>query len=123
MEKSEELKKYEEERDIMRLENEQLLRAFNVWLINKSLSNKVIRNHFYNAKYYIDEYLVYYYVHTSIGYEDVRGFFTFCKLKIDDCDVKPFYTSVKKYYTFLYEKKLVDDEIMESVKKAKEFLD
>ena len=76
-----------------------------------------------NVEFYIDTYLLYYDAKSSKGYENVHGFLFFCENKVLYGNIKSFYASVKKYYTFMYESKLVDKETLEEVKECKEYFE
>lgn len=118
----EEIAQYEQNAKLVRAENEGLTAAFKKWLSAKKLTPKTISKHIDYTEVYL-EYLLYYDVKSSKNYEDVGGFFEWYDRKVMYGSSKEAYGSLKKYYAFLYENKLADDDIMEEVKEAKGYFE
>ncbi len=115
--------KYEEDCKKIRELNERLLDEFGVWLKSSGLAEKTINNHKSNIDFYINEYLLYEEVtEAKEGVISVNMFLGYWFIKkamwASQASIKSNATSLKKFYTFMYEKKLVDEEELIDLKET-----
>ena len=115
--------KYEAECEKIRAENEKLLEEFEGWLKNSGLSLKTIRSHSYNIDFYINHYLLYedvtkpengaHGVSMYLGYWFIRK-----AMWASPSTIKSNAASLKKFYSFLLEKNLIDNEDLDDLKES-----
>ncbi len=115
--------KYEEDCNKIRKSNERQLNEFEAWLKSSGLSKKTINNHVSNIDFYINEYLLYeesteakdglHAVGMFLGYWFIRK-----AMWASQSSIKGNATSLKKFYTFLQEKGLIDKEDLTDLKKT-----
>lgn len=113
--------KYEEDCERIRKINKKILKDFNVWLKNKNLKEKTIRIHLDNVDFYINEFLLYeeaevakegaLYIGMFLGYWFIRK-----AMWSSVAQIKSNAASLKKFYTFLYEKKMVKKDELDELK-------
>lgn len=97
----------------VRNDNAKLLSEFKLWLEKKSLSNKVINRHISNVDFYINDYLLYSdIIQAKDGAIEINGFFGDWFIRkamwASATAIKSTAASLKKFYNFMYEKKLVE---------------
>jgi site-specific recombinase XerD len=118
--------KYEEDCKKIRKANERLLNEFEMWLKSAGLSDKTINNHLSNIDFYVNEYLLYEDATEAKDGVDAVGMFLgywFIKKAMwaSKSSIKGNATSLKKFYTFMHEKGLIDKEdltdLMQTIKK------
>ena len=121
-----EYKKYEADCKNIKKANEGLLTDFEAWLKSSGLSDKTINNHLSNIEFYINEYLLYediieakngvHYVSMFLGYWFINK-----ATWASQASIKSNAASLKKFYTFLVKKGLIDkddlNELEETIKK------
>ena len=115
--------KYEEECEKIKKVNERLLNEFEAWLKASGLSVKTINNHVSNIDFYINEYLLYedatkaedgvHAVGMFLGYWFIRK-----AMWASQTSIKGNATSLKKFYSFLQEKGLIDREDLSDLKQT-----
>ena len=115
--------KYEEDCKKIRKDNESLLNEFEVWLKSSGLSKKTINNHVSNIDFYINEYLLYEdETEAKDGVHAVGMFLGYWFIKkamwASQSSIKGNATSLKKFYTFLQEKGLIDKEDLTDLKQT-----
>jgi len=106
-------KKYEIERKKIRKDNEQLLNEFEESLKSSGLSEKTINDHISNIDFYVNEYLLYEDANEAKdGVDAVDMFLGYWFIKktmwASQSTIKGNATSLKKFYTFLYGKGLIE---------------
>jgi site-specific recombinase XerD len=118
--------KYEEDCKKIRKVNERLLNEFELWLKSAGLSEKTINNHLSNIEFYVNEYLLYEdAIEAKDGVDAVGMFLGYWFIKkamwASKSSIKGNATSLKKFYTFMHEKSLIDKEdltdLMQTIKK------
>jgi site-specific recombinase XerD len=107
--------KYEESCKKIRKANERLLNEFEVWLKSSGLSEKTTNNHVSNINFYINEYLLYEdATEAKDGVHAVGMFLGYWFIKkamwASQASIKDNAASLKKFYTFLLDKGLIDKE-------------
>nr|WP_320016325.1 phage integrase SAM-like domain-containing protein [uncultured Desulfobacter sp.] len=115
--------KYEEDCKKIRKVNESLLNEFEVWLKSSGLSEKTINNHFSNIDFYVNEYLLYEdATKAKDGVNAVGMFLGYWFIKkamwASQSSIKGNATSLKKFYTFMHEKGLIDKEDLIDLKQT-----
>ena len=115
--------KYEEDCKKVRKCNERLLNEFEVWLKSSGLSEKTINDHLSNIDFYVNEYLLYEdateakdgvgAVGMFLGYWFIRK-----AMWASQSSIKGNATSLKKFYAFMHEKGLIDDEDLVDLKQT-----
>jgi site-specific recombinase XerD len=115
--------KYEEDCKKIRKANERLLNEFEVWLKSSGLSEKTINNHLSNIDFYVNEYLLYEDATEAKDGVDAVGMFLgywFIRKAMwaSQSSIKGNATSLKKYYTFMHEKGLIDKEDLIDLKQT-----
>ena len=115
--------KYEQDCEKTREENELLLEQFEFWLKKSGLSDKTIKNHSSNINFYINEYLLcedvikpekgVYAVSMFLGYWFIRK-----AMWASPSSIKSNATSLKKFYSFMFEKKLIDADALDDLKET-----
>ncbi|MBN4053147.1 recombinase [bacterium AH-315-L15] len=116
-------KKYEEDCKKIRKANERLLNEFEAWLKSSGLSEKTINNHVSNIDFYINEYLLYEdATEAKDGVQAVGMFLGYWFIRkamwASQSSIKGNTTSLKKFYTFLQEKGLIDKEDLTDLKQT-----
>lgn len=115
--------KYEGECKMIRKNNERLLSEFEVWLKSSGLSKKTIEKHLSNIEFYVSEYLLYEDATEAKDGVNVVGMFLgywFIKKAMwaNQSNIKGNATSLKKFYTFMYEKDLIEKEDLADLKET-----
>ena len=115
--------RYEKECEKIRKANGLLLNEFEVWLKLIGLSEKTTNNHLSNIDFYINEYLLYedateakdgaYSIGMFLGYWFIRK-----AMWASQSSIKSNATSLKKFYTFMYEKGLIEKEDLADLKQT-----
>ena len=115
--------KYKEDCKKIRTVNKRLLNAFETWLKSFGLSEKGINNHVSNIDFYINDYLLYedateakegvHAVGTFLGYWFIRK-----AMWANQSSIKGNAASLKKFYTFLQEKGLIDKKDLTDLKQT-----
>ncbi|NBG87224.1 recombinase [Isachenkonia alkalipeptolytica] len=103
-----ELFEHEVQIEKVRNENKVLLKGFEQWLQESGFGKKTIRNHLFNAEFYINDFLLYYEpVKAREGIEEVSNFFDdwFIRKAMwsNKASVLSNITSLKKFYQYLVE--------------------
>ena len=115
--------KYELECNRIRKENIKLLKDFAQWLKNANLKDKTIRQHTENIDFYINEYLLYEdAVEAKDGTNCVDMFLGYWFIKkamwSSSAQIKSNAASLKKFYTFLHQKGLIDSSELNQLKET-----
>jgi len=113
--------KWEEESNRIRKENEALLEEFAFWLSKSGLGKKTIKSHSENVDFYINNYLLYSdAIAAKDGALDIGGFlgdwFIRKAMWASKAHVKGNAASLKKFYTFLFEKGDISKEVLKDLK-------
>lgn len=113
--------KYEAKCKQIKAENEKHLEEFESWLKASGLSENTIHTHFDNIDFYINHFLLYedvtrpedgaYDVGMFLGYWFIRK-----AMWSTPSAVKSSAASLKKFYTFLLEKKLIESAVLDDLK-------
>jgi len=103
--------------------NKRLLRGFEDWLKASGLSAKTIQKHLYNIDFYINEFLLYQEatdakdgagsVDLFLGYWFIRK-----ALWASQTSIRGNAASLKKFYTFMHEKGLIEDDDLANLKET-----
>lgn len=118
--------KYEADCEKIRRSNKKLLAEFGNWLKSSGLSEKTTKNHVSNIEFYANEFLLYEdptkpeegicSVGMFLGYWFIKK-----ALWASKSSIKNNATSLIKFYTFLLEKELIEqDELSDLKKRIKE---
>ncbi|GCE61133.1 phage integrase SAM-like domain-containing protein [Microcystis aeruginosa] len=115
--------KYEADCQRIRKVNHELLKDFESWLESSGLSEKTINNHISNIDFYINEYLLYEdAVEAKDGVDMVGDFLGYWFIKkalwASQSSLKSNAGSLKKFYTFLLEKGLIDKNDLRELKET-----
>jgi site-specific recombinase XerD len=115
--------KYEADCQKIRKVNHELLKDFESWLESSGLSEKTINNHISNIDFYINEYLLYEdAVEAKDGVDMVGDFLGYWFIKkalwASQSSLKSNAGSLKKFYTFLLEKGLIDKDDLRELKET-----
>jgi intergrase/recombinase len=115
--------KYEADCKKIRKANESLLVEFERALKSSNLSEKTIRNHLSNIEFYINEYLLYEdATEAKDGVHSVSMFLGYWFIKkamwASQASIKSNAASLKKFYTFLAGKGLIDKEDLNDLKET-----
>ncbi len=115
--------KYEADCQKIRKVNHELLTDFESWLESSGLSEKTINNHVSNIDFYINEYLLYEdAVEAKDGVDMVSDFLGYWFIKkallASQSSIKANAGSLKKFYTFLLEKGLIDKDDLRELKET-----
>jgi len=115
--------KYESECEGIRKANERLLGEFGISLRSSGLSKNTINNHLSNIDFYINEYLLYEDgTEVRDGIDAVGMFLGYWFIKkamwSTQSSIKNNAASFKKFYTFMYEKGLIDKDDLADLKKT-----
>ncbi len=114
---------YEEDCKKIRKQNQRLLIEFEVWLQASGLSKKTIENHVFNVDFYVNEYLLYEDATEArdgaISIGDFLGYWFIKKtMWASRTSIRSNATSLKKFYSFMLEKRLIDEEELLDLKQA-----
>ena len=118
---------YDDQCKTIKAANKRILGDFQADLKSSGLSKKTIDNHLSNIDFYINEYLLYEEatdaksgitaVDTFLGYWFIKK-----AMWASQSSIKGNATSLKKFYTFMYEKELIDEydlaELKETIKEG-----
>ena len=114
---------YEKDCKKIKKANEQLLDEFDAWLKLSGLSDNTINNHVSNIDFYINEYLLYedaieakdgaLAVGMFLGYWFIRK-----AMWANRSSVKGNAASLKKFYSFMQEKGMIDKEDLAALKQS-----
>jgi hypothetical protein len=112
---------YENKCKSIRAENRKLLDDFRVWLQNKKLVDNTINNHVLIVDFYINEFLLYSEACESKNGYDLIGMFlgdwVIRKTMWASCaNIKTNAASLKKFYTFMFEKGYISSGNLEELK-------
>ena len=112
---------YEEDCGKIREANGHLLAQFSDWLEASGLSQKTIRNHCGNIDFYINDFLLYEEAtEAKDGVHDVGMFLGYWFIRkamwASQSSIKSNATSLKKFYTFMNEKGLVEADALADLK-------
>ena len=113
--------KYEKNCKKIRKENKNLLDDFKSWLFEKGLKDKTVNNHISNIDFYINEFLLYEdAVKAKDGTNAIGMFLGYWFIKkamwSSPAQIKSNATSLKKFYTFMYEKRKISKEDLQDMK-------
>ena len=117
-----EYEKYKAECDKIREFNNNLLDEFKKWLKRSKLKAKTIQRHIENVDFYINEFLLYESaVEAKDGADGIGMFLGYWFIKkamwSSTAQIKSNAASLKKFYTFLYEKGEIEKEDLDDLKK------
>ena len=115
--------KYENECKKIRKANKQILDEFVLSLKSSGISKKTIKNHISNIDFYINEYLLYEDATDAKDGVDAVGMFLgywFIKKAMwaSQSSIKGNATSLKKFYSFLYDKGLIEKDDLDNLKET-----
>lgn len=115
--------KYENECKKIRKANKQLLNKFELSLKSSGLSENTTNNHVSNIDFYVNEYLLYEdATEARDGVEAVGMFLGYWFIKkamwASQSSIKGNATSLKKFYSFLYGKGLIEKDDLDDLKEA-----
>jgi len=115
--------KYEADCKTIREANSLLLSEFDAWLKSFGLSKKTIDNHLSNIDFYINEYLLYEdATEAKDGIDAVEMFLGYWFIKkamwASQSSIRGNATSLKKFYAFMYEKGLIDQDDLADLKET-----
>ena len=119
----EDYEKLEIECEKERVKNKKLLEEFSNWLKESGLTKKTINRHINNVNFYINEYLLNYdLTEAKDGIDEIDMFigdwFIRKAMWSSRAEIKANATSLKKFYTFMNEKGLVEDIELKELKIA-----
>jgi len=114
---------YEADSQRIRIANEKLLADFANWLKKSNLAHKTISKHLDNIEFYINEYLLYEdAIEPQDGVHDVSMFLGYWFIRkamwASAASIKSNAASLKKFYTYLYERGLVTKDDLDSLKET-----
>lgn len=114
---------YEADCQDIRKANQKLLTDFAGWLESSGLSEKTIKNHLTNIDFYINEYLLSEdVVEAKDGVDSVSDFLGYWFIKkamwASQSSIKANASSLKKFYTFLLEKGLIQPDELKELKET-----
>ena len=120
---SDDYEKYEKACNKIREENEGLLDDFEIWLRKTTLKDKTISNHIDNIDFYINEFLLYEdAVEAKDGVNDISMFLGYWFIRkamwASQVQIKSNAASLKKFYTFMLEKELIEKEDLDDLKET-----
>lgn len=113
--------KYEADCKKIRKNNKKLLDDFYKWLKASGLKDKTIKNHVNNVDFYINEFLLYEdAIEAKNGALEIDMFLGYWFIKkalwSSPAQIKGNAASLKKFYTFLFEKGQIDKEELDELK-------
>lgn len=105
----------------IRKANSKLLKDFDTWLKISKLKDKTIKKHLDNVDFYINEFLLYEDAEDAKdGASSIGMFLGYWFIKkamwASPAQIKSNAASLKKFYTFLFEKKLINKEDLDDLK-------
>ncbi len=114
---------YEIECTKIKKSNKKLLNDFANWLQKSNLANKTIGTHVDNVDFYINEFLLYEdAVKPQNGVDSIDMFLGYWFVKkamwASKASIKSNAASLKKFYTFLHDRGLVDKDDLDSLKET-----
>ena len=114
---------YEKECKKIRKENEKILIDFGKWLSDKNLSQKTKDKHCSNVDFYINEYLLYEdAIEAADGVSRIGMFLGYWFIRkamwASKTAIKEGAASLKKFYQFMLERKMVSKESFEYLQKT-----
>ena len=120
---SDNYEKYEIECEKIRKGNAKLLDEFKSWLKKVKLADKTIRKHIFNVDFYINDFLLCEAPEKAQdGASRISYFLGFWFIKktvwASDAQIKSNATSLKKFYTFMFEKGLISKEDLNELKET-----
>lgn len=103
-------------------QNNKLLNEFASWLRQKNLTKKTIKRHRENVDLYINDFLLYEdAVEAKDGFDEIGMFLGYWFIKkamwSSESSIKSSAASLKKFYTFMYEKQEISKESLTDLKK------
>ena len=118
---SQDYDEYERKCNRIRKENEKLLNDFAQWLAQTNLKDKTIQNHIQNVDVYLNDFLLYEdTVEAKDGWEDIDMFLGYWFIKkclwASSAQIKASAASLKKFYTFIHQKGLLNQEDLQEFK-------
>lgn len=116
-----EYKQYEEKCRTIRVENDTLLNEFESWLDLAGLSKTTINRHRTNVDFYINEFLLYEdALYPQDGADKVGVFLGYWFIRkamwASESSIKSSATSLKKFYTFMYERGAINQKALQILK-------
>jgi site-specific recombinase XerD len=113
--------KYEKACNKIKKDNERLLHEFAAWLKSSKISDKTINKHRSNIDFYINEFLLYQdAIKAKDGVDSVDMFLGYWFIKkamwANESEIKGNAGSLKKFYTFMFEKGLINKEQLADLK-------
>ncbi len=114
-------KKFENDCKIIKKANKQLLSEFELSIKSSGLSENTANNHVSNIDFYINEYLLYEdAIEAKHGVYSVGMFLGYWFIKkamwASRSSIKGNATSLKKFYSFMYEKGLIGKDDLDDLK-------
>ena len=125
---TDEYAQYEKACEVIRAENKVLLAGFAEWLGEKGLSAKTIDKHVLNCGIYINSFLLYSEaVPAKDGAREIGMFLGYWLIKkalwAHKNTIRSCAASLKKFYKFMHEKGMVDEQTVEYLKEdIREFM-
>ena len=112
---------YEKDCEAIRKANQQLLTEFSAWLKTAGLAAGTIKNHCSNIAFYVNEFLLYEEaMEAKDGVTEVDSFLGYWFIQkamwSSQASIKSNAASLKKFYTFMYEKGLIDKQALADLK-------
>ena len=109
------LEEFEQKQNEVQTANAKYLVGFQKWLSKNALSEKTIRTHVDNADFYINDFLCYYDAydvqHGCYQIDSFLGDWFIRKAMWSSCSqIKSNAASIKKFYTYLLEKDIIELE-------------
>ena len=119
---SDDFRKYEIACEQIRRQNAELLSDFRDWLNGKSLSETTVQKHVDNIDFYVNEYLLYEdAIAAADGCMDAGMFLGDWYIRkaawTSEASIRGSAASLKKFYTFMQEKGLVQEEDVQELHK------
>lgn len=113
--------KYEENCEKIKKNNQLLLNNFEIWLKTSGLTKKTINKHSQNIDFYINEYLLYEdATEPQDGVDSINMFLGYWFIKkamwSSQAAIRGNATSLKKFYTFMYERDLISTKDLKELK-------
>ena len=107
----------------IREQNEAVLQDFKVWLIQKGLAAKTIKQHYENIDFYINHFLVYEIPKLPAeGVDEISYFLGYWFVRkamwSSEYNIKSNVASLKKFYVFLQERGEVSAEEVQELKET-----
>lgn len=115
--------KYENECKKIRKANKQLLSEFELSLKSSGLAANTVNNHVLNIEFYVNGYLLYDdAVEAKNGVNSVGMFLGYWFIKkvmwASRSSIKGNATSLKRFYSFLYDKRLIEKDDLDDLKET-----